>query len=129
MGKARLPNHRNWDASFQGRPPTALGDLGDLDGDVGARPGQRANCATPWPIVKCFPDNDLTDLRATGPRGPDISKKLLRMGFYSHQSAMQFGKMAMEGGIVFISYPPTPTSAGDSYGVCAGEAFAIARCR
>jgi hypothetical protein len=25
-------DHAKWEASFQGRPPTALGDLGDVDG-------------------------------------------------------------------------------------------------
>ena len=28
------PNHQNWEAGFQGRPPNALGDLGNLDGGI-----------------------------------------------------------------------------------------------
>jgi hypothetical protein len=70
VGNFVTPNHLKWEASFLARPPTELGDLGGLEGDVRARPSQCANCATPWPIVKRFTDNDLTDLRATGPRGP-----------------------------------------------------------
>ena len=32
LARSWPPNHAKWEASFQGRPPTALGDLGDLDG-------------------------------------------------------------------------------------------------
>src|SRR5262249_43143792 len=96
-----------WEASCQGRPPNALGGLGgldgDLDGQVGTRPTQSANSATPWRTVKCFADNNLTDLSAKPPRVTTLGKKCRCRGFYSHQSAIHFGKLALVGRAEFVS--------------------------
>jgi hypothetical protein len=66
----------------------------------------RTNWATPWPIVKRFGDNALTDLEATEPRGPDISRKLPISAKPGYPQC--FVILHNTGGGRFFSFHPTP---------------------
>jgi hypothetical protein len=42
---------QKWEASCQGRPPIALGDLGGLDGDLGAAEKEELRQLTSRPFI------------------------------------------------------------------------------
>jgi hypothetical protein len=72
------PNHAKWDTSCQGRPPNALGDLGDLDGELAfglrvsllnAQSTSQAAGQANWPPL--VPANPLVPLGAVAPSGCD----------------------------------------------------------